>query len=89
MEIRNGGKNHIGARNYIYVYINISIYNTYIYLRMSCARDSASCCIYISSLNSQDNTMKRYCYKIHFIGEETRSRVLRGQGHFQGHTSRV
>lgn len=56
---------------------------------MSCARDSASCCIYISSLNSQDNTMKCYCYQIHFIGEETRSRVLRGQGHFQGHTSRV
>lgn len=30
-----------------------------------------------SSLNSQDNTMKCYCYKVHFIGEETRSRVLR------------
>lgn len=58
----------------------------YIYLRISCARDSASCFICISSFNSQDNTMKCHCYQIHFIGEETGFRVLRGQGHL---TSRV
>lgn len=75
MEIRNGGKNHIEGKNFIYIY-----------LRISCARDLASYFICISSFNSQDNTMKCHCYKIHFIGEETGPRVLRGQGHL---TSRV
>lgn len=58
----------------------------YIYLRISCARDSVSYFICISSFNSQDNTMKCHCYKIHFIGEETGPRVPRGQAHL---TSRV
>ena len=65
-------KDSLGGRKYIYIYI---------YLRISCARDSASCFVCISSFNSQDNTMKCHCYKIRFIGEETGSRVLRGLGH--------
>lgn len=59
---------------------------SYFFWELTCARDSVINFICISSFNSQDNAVKCHYCKIRFIGEETGSRVLKGQGHL---TSRV
>lgn len=53
-----------------------------------CVRDSASYFMRTGAFNSQNNTVKRHCYKLPFTDEDIESRVAMSL-HFQGHISSI